>query len=208
MTRGSSVFIGSWNLFCTQQWLSAGLNIKTIPGLAWLLLWFDNKISKPKLFILRSVWHICHFGNFKCDQWGAQIFKYKNNCKYKYKIQSFWILSGTSAVHMLHPAAFCHSTMDGIGNDLCNRRRSLFFRQTLSIAQLRSRRAQVFHFGGLHPLLLMDCDRFVLVRHQFRWKACFWPRSLSATGGQSHLIRFGFGGRHKKWRSLSYLKIC
>ena len=108
---------------------------------------------------------------------------------------------------MLHPAAFCHSTMDGIGNDLCNRRRSLFFLQTLSIAQLRSRRAQVFHFWGLHLLLLMDCDRFVLVRHQFRWKACFWPRSLSATGGQSHLIRFGFGGRYKKWRSLSYLKI-
>ena len=161
-----------------------------------------------KLFTFRSVRHICHFGSFKCDQWGAQIFKYKYNCKYKYWIQNFGILSGTSAVHMLHPAAFCHSTMDGIGNDLCNRRRSLFFLQTLSIAQLRSRRAQVFHFWGLHPLLLlMDCDRFVLVRHQFRWKACFWPRSLSATGGQSHLIRFGFGGRHKKWRSLSYLKI-
>lgn len=126
MTRGSSVFIGFWNLFCTQQWLSAGLNIKAIKGIAY----YDLKIrflGRMKFFTFRSVRHICHFGNFKCDQWGAQKFNYKYNCKYKYKIQSFGILSGTSAVHMLHPAAFCHPTMDGIGNDLCNRRRSLFF---------------------------------------------------------------------------------
>ena len=67
--------------------------------------------------------------------------------------------------------AFCHLAIDGIGNDLCSSRRSLFL-GTPSIAQLSSSGAQLFHFSTTWWIVSLSCLFPISL-----WKAPFWPLS-------------------------------
>ena len=94
--------------------------------------------------------------------------------------------------------AFCHFTIDGIGNDLCSRRRSLFSLKTApSIAQLKSFGAQLFHFSTTWWIVSISCLLPISL-----WKAPFWPWHRWAADKLPDWVLPWLGSTRKKWFTL------